>query len=340
MREEKMAALKNLVIDLYDECLQGDEEARQTLLNLGAYEGLRGVNSTLDAAADYVARGFSIVPQKTGEKQPCVKWKPFQERCATPVELWEWFSTWSDAGIAVVLGKVSGLFVIDVDGKEAHDALVNRLGEVPMAPTVKSGSGKPFRYHLFFQDPGIPTKAKFTPWHDSLEFRGERGIVVLPPSEHKSGNKYRWKKGRSLEDISLRQVPEEIFAALQANNEKQNLIPDGIEEVSNQPVQIAGLCRATRDFLAGKYAFKSNWNSRLFNAACDMAGNKVSLKKAMPLLLAGAKPQSIADEQQAIATIDSAYSQPRTPARKPTFTPTGRLRNRNKSYHVRNRVFK
>jgi Bifunctional DNA primase/polymerase, N-terminal len=148
--------------------------------------------SILDEALRLLGKGWSVVPQIPGEKKPRVRWKPYQERLPTEEELTRWFEQWPDAGLALVLGPVSGVFVIDVDGEEAHDALVKRLGKEPVAPKALSGSGKPHRYHLYFRCPDVPTRAKQTPWHPSLEFRGQGGIVVIPPSLHKSGNRYVW----------------------------------------------------------------------------------------------------------------------------------------------------
>src|SRR6516165_8277235 len=126
-----------------------------------------------------------------------------------------WFRSWPDAGLAVVLGPVSDLFVLDVDGPEAHAALLKQLGAEPHVPKAISGSQKPHRYHLFFRCPGIATKAKATPWHPQLEFRGKGGIVVIPPSFHKSGHRYAWAEGRSPADLPLPEVPSPILAALQ-----------------------------------------------------------------------------------------------------------------------------
>ncbi|OAI41758.1 hypothetical protein AYO40_02340 [Planctomycetaceae bacterium SCGC AG-212-D15] len=176
----------------------------------------------LDVARDYLRRGFSVVPQLPGEKHPCVKWKPFQDRRPTEGELQEWFTKWPGAGIAVVLGPVSNLFAIDVDGEEAHRALLARLGSEPLAPKVLSGSGKPYRYHLFFRYPaGIETSAKSTPWHPQLEFRGNRGIIVLPPSRHKSGNLYRWAPGAALDDVAVPDVPAQVLEALKQSAAKK-----------------------------------------------------------------------------------------------------------------------
>ena len=76
----------------------------------------------------YLQHGWSIVPQTTGAKNPCVKWKPFQSRLPTETQLRTWFRTWPSAGWAVILGPISDLFVIDVDGEEAQPSPSKAVG--------------------------------------------------------------------------------------------------------------------------------------------------------------------------------------------------------------------
>jgi hypothetical protein len=268
-------------------------------------------SGVLDYAIAYLRRGWAIIPQVPGAKRPCVAWKPYQEHSPTEEELRDWWRSWPNAGIAVVLGPVSDLLVIDVDGEEAHQVLVDRLGAEPMAPKVLSGSGKPFRYHLFFRCPNLPTKAKATPWHPKLEFRGKGGVVIAPPSLHKSGNQYRWAAGQSLDDVSLPAAPAEILEAIQHRQDRepvaisQSISLEGIGEVSP----------STRRFLLGAWADGPGWNSRLFRAAADLAGRRVPYDVAEPLLLAGARPWNESERGAARRTIHSAYSQPREPGR-------------------------
>ena len=176
--------------------------------------GQEPAGSLLQVALGLLVQGWSVVPQLPGAKRPCVKWKPFQERLPTEEEWTRWARKWPNAGLALVLGPVSGIFVIDADGKDAHKVLIERLGREPKTPKVLSGSGDPHRYHLYFKHPQLPTKAKQTPWHPKLEFRGHRGIVIIPPSLHKSGNRYQWAPGRSPEDMDFPNVPTPVLEAL------------------------------------------------------------------------------------------------------------------------------
>lgn len=267
----------------------------------------------LDEAFDLLDQGWSVVPQLPGMKKPCVKWKPFQERLPTREEWTSWFEKWPDAGLALVLGPVSGIFVIDVDGEEAHLVLMERLGKEPMAPKALSGSGKPYRYHLYFRYPDLPTKAKQTPWHPNLEFRGDRGIVIIPPSLHKSGNRYAWAPGRSPEELDFPEVPSQVLEALKplrsARTHSQSST-GGIKSVAGIEAS-----RRTLAYLSGKWAEGPGWNCKLFNAACDLCGRDMALEKAEPLLLAGAQPWNVGEEELARGTIRSAFSQRREPAR-------------------------
>ena len=87
-------------------------------------------------ALRYLALGIGVVPQLPGQKRPAVLWKEFQFRLPTEAELENWFANKPDIGMAAVLGPVSGLFAIDVDGQDAHQELMRQLGDVPDAPRV------------------------------------------------------------------------------------------------------------------------------------------------------------------------------------------------------------
>lgn len=275
-----------------------------------------------DIALRYHRLGWSIVPQRTGEKVPAIRWKPYQTVRPSVGELGDWFvNRYPDAGMAVVLGPVSQLLVIDVDGKEAHEELVRRLGGLPEAPLAMSGSGDPDRFHLYFAHPQLDTRARVTPWHPQLEFRGQGGIVILPPSRHKSGNRYRWRKNRSPLDLAPPPAPKQVLQELVANAHRS--APRGPQRPwrtlsrreQMQVMFIPGISQTTRDFLQGDSTDDPAWNARLFSAAADMAGNRIAIESALPLLLHGAQPWNEAEVQHATATIESAYSEPRISGR-------------------------
>jgi hypothetical protein len=241
--------------------------------------------SGLEAALAYLARGFSCVPQRPGDKRPCVRWKPFQERVPTPEELRNWYRQWPDAGVTVVLGPVSNLFVVDVDGAEAHEALLAKLGSEPRAPKVLSGSGRPCRYHLFFRHPTVATRAKATPWHPKLEFRGQGGIVVLPPSLHSSGTRYAWVPGQSLDELELPEVPAPVLEALTIQPARADV------RRSTSPLdpgQLNAVMAAAREYVGGMPAAieGQGGDRQLYAVACRLVLDfALSPAQALPLLL-------------------------------------------------------
>jgi hypothetical protein len=268
----------------------------------------------LAVALDYLRTGWSVVPQLAGAKQPCIKWKKYQLTLPTRSELIAWFREWPDAGLAVVLGPVSNLYVIDVDGVDAHAALMNQLGrKSPRAPKALSGSRAPGRYHLFFRCPDFPTRAKQTPWHKQLEFRGQGGIVIIPPSLHKSGNRYAWAEGRSPDDLELPDLPQVVLRALKPIPKAKP--PSQSSAQFRKSVASVDAAQSTLAFLSGQYQNGPNWNAKLFRAACDLKGRGMPITEAQVLLLRGAGPWTRGDEDLALRTIASAYSRAREPGR-------------------------
>jgi transcriptional regulator with XRE-family HTH domain len=272
-----------------------------------------------DLALQYLQHGWSVIPQQPGTKQPYVKWKHLQVRPVTEAEISEWWSRWPDAGISLVAGPVSDVFVVDVDGEDAYNVLLTRLGTEPNAPKVFSGSRQPHRFHLFFRHPSIDTSAKKTPWHSKLEFRGRGGLAVLPPSLHPSGNTYAWAAGRTLADLPLPELPAVIVESLRGNEataRRRGPLAQRTERAkATNANQFSGLASSTVDFISGVYANASNWNDRLFRAACDMAANGIEIDEAIPALISGAAPWTYEDEQAANATIESAYARDRVSSR-------------------------
>jgi len=164
-------------------------------------------NAHLKAAIGYLKRGWSIVAVAPRAKRPIVRWEPFQHEPPSEDQLEQWFKRWPDANLAVVTGEVSGLVVLDVDprhgGKESLAALESRHGKLP--ETIESITGGGGR-HLFFAHPGreVRNRVGIMP---GIDLRGDGGTIVLPPSVHPSGKRYRWKRGHAPGDRPIAPLP-------------------------------------------------------------------------------------------------------------------------------------
>ncbi len=289
---------------------------------------------SLTAASRYSTLGWPVLPMRPSSKIPYVTWKEHRshEGSFETAQILTWFQQqFPDAGIAVLLGPPSGVVAIDVDGQKPYEELMNRIGTVPMTPTIKSGNPDPHRLQFLFRLPiNFETKATISPLIKGLEFRGDGGLTILPPSIHPSGNLYAWLPGRSPEEVPLAELPLVInrawLAAIQARAARAVSHPTYSPQALDEPhpdsfhtagPSVFGRCtRATQQFLLGLYRNGPGWNQRLFNAACDMAGNGVPREISTEYLLAGAQPWTDEETTKALATIESAYSQPRHAARE------------------------
>ena len=100
--------------------------------------------TTLDAALEYLDRGWSVIPIKNGTKVPPFSWKEFQYRLPTEDEIYKWFDG-TDYDIAVVCGSVSNLVVLDTDDQQATDH-AKAMGWDRTPYQVKTSKG----YHFYF----------------------------------------------------------------------------------------------------------------------------------------------------------------------------------------------
>ena len=99
------------------------------------------VGDLLNAALDYAARSWSIIP--TLGKKSVGLWKPFQTRPAAEKTLRRLFAKRGVTGLAVITGKVScGLAVRDFDQAGAYQAwAAQNPAEAASLPTVATARG-------------------------------------------------------------------------------------------------------------------------------------------------------------------------------------------------------
>jgi hypothetical protein len=168
------------------------------------------------------SRGYSIVPLHWATHGLCSCGKPdcssvgkhpftshgFKDATTNESTISRWWSEYPDANIGVATGSVSNLIVLDVDrrhgGIESLKKFENENGRLPDGPAVRTGDGG---FHLYFRCPAgtVRSRSGVLP---GIDMRGDGGLVVYPPSIHKSGKRYRW-----LHDKSPKKVRTEPFPA-------------------------------------------------------------------------------------------------------------------------------
>lgn len=190
-----------------------------------------------DAALDYAARGWSVIPMQPRGKRPLVAWREFQQRRAEADEIESWFARWPDANVGLVTGGVSGLVVLDVDARHggAQSIADAEAAHGRLPPTVECLTGGGGR-HLYYAHPGAPV-ANRVALRPGIDVRGDGGCVVAPPSLHPSGMRYAWLPGHAPGERPLARLPEQVFARAglvrpigHAPGHWRQLIREGIDE--------------------------------------------------------------------------------------------------------------
>ncbi|MFL6420086.1 MAG: bifunctional DNA primase/polymerase [Nitrososphaeraceae archaeon] len=167
---------------------------------------------TLAFALEYVQQGISVIPLKPGTKIPLLgSWEPYQRKLAPNEQIEVWFSNGhAENNIAIVTGKISSVFALDIDGEEASDhfnraieSLVDEGIKVALKYTlcIRTGSGNINIVIGFRQEEFVSSDDKITSsvlWtseggnakHNEIRLKGESGYIVAPPSIHPNGNRY------------------------------------------------------------------------------------------------------------------------------------------------------
>ena len=135
-----------------------------------------------EAALKYLSKGWSVFPVNPTDKKPIVDWKQYQDRLPTVEEINEWWIKWPWANLGLVTGKISGVSVVDVDPR--HGGTTDNLPDTVQSETGGGGSHHFFQYNL-----GAHSQNGL---NQGVDLKSDGGYVILPPSEHKSGNRYKW----------------------------------------------------------------------------------------------------------------------------------------------------
>ena len=135
------------------------------------------------AALKYLQRGWSVIPVVLvdGKKRPLVAWKEYQGRLPTEKEIRTWWGEkWPHAGIAVVCGPISGVYVLDVDPRNGGSLDGKSLPQGPLSKTLNGGC-----HHFFRGEVPLGKRQGILP---GVDFQGEGSYAVLPPSF----GRYEW----------------------------------------------------------------------------------------------------------------------------------------------------
>jgi hypothetical protein len=96
-----------------------------------------------------------------------------------------WWARWPEANVGLRTGVV--MDVADVDSVEGWHGLCHLLGgSMPAGPQARTGGGG---WHFWFRPLGYGNRVRLLP---GVDWRGDGGYVVAPPSRHARGSEYAW----------------------------------------------------------------------------------------------------------------------------------------------------
>jgi hypothetical protein len=251
------------------------------------------------AAGVLAASGLPVFPCVPGGKRPLTA-HGFHEASADLSQVAAWWRRWQGANIGVPTGRASGLEVVDVDRKASGSGFpaldrAHRAGLIAgWQAVVRTPSGGA---HFYFPaDPSRPQSS----WQAAgahIDFRGEGGYVVVPPSHVITGE--------SRAGYVLAGGPDRSIAAVDAVRLRDFLDP----RPEPQAVRVRGVIRdGDAERLAAWVALRGEGerNRGLFWAACRLAEAGINPAVTMNALgpageRAGLPPREVA------VTIRSAY---------------------------------
>ena len=224
----------------------------------------------LDAALDYAATGYSVIPVRP-DKTPYTQ-HGLKDASQDPDTIQEWWKTWPDANVAIACGKVSGnLVVLDVDmkngknGKRSIEIWEAEHGDFPGTVMANTPSGG---VHYFFR---VEDPSQYKNTVEALmgvDIRGDGAYVLVYPSgAGGDGKMYTWRHGVSCTEAEeVAEANESVLELLSLNSRS-----------AAQKQQDA----ANRQRTDMHRVQEGNRNDTLFRFASKMVGSGISRDAAL-----------------------------------------------------------
>ncbi len=187
-------------------------------------------------------------PRDSWGKIAMVRWRGYQKNLPSEETIRGWWRTWPDANIAMATGSLSGIVVLDADGTEARKECLKR-GGLDQTRAVWTGKVGGCHFHLKMPAEDVRNFVRRIPGTD---FRGSGGYVLLPPSLHSSGARYRWVEGTATLTPAL--VPDWLMELLRGGSAEQGDGESG-ERLDLREI-LEGVGEGKRDTLLFSFAGK------------------------------------------------------------------------------------
>lgn len=270
------------------------------------------MNALMVAALGYVSRGWPVFPCQPRGKVPVgqIVAHGLHNASVDSEVVERWWRRLPAANIGLRTGLVFD--VLDVDGPIGMAALDGTPHSVTIdGPTCKTGGGGD---HVYVLPTGLGNRAGLLP---KVDWRGDGGYVIAPPSVHASGQIYRWLQGWGPDEQPLRPAPAWLLELLQSKattTRPRAHIPAGGYGRRALESEVA------RVALAGVGTRNATLNEAAFSLGRLVAGGELDGGEVFDALLTAGNRSGLT-ETECVNTIRSGLS---AGARQPRSAPARR----------------
>jgi hypothetical protein len=245
------------------------ENGEKTNCEAISHNETRKPTTKLQIALKYDQSDFPVIPVHYGTKAAAVKWEPYQNKKSTRDEIQEWFSN-TNHNIAIVLGRVSSSFEIDIDGEQGKKYFEEKLPvfnlnlQTSIRSTMRVITSKGLKIIFRFRPEEWPEGIKScnSLWvgekkHNRIELRANGSYSLGIGSIHPDGTPYRLATGSEFNPVTLSKLEiEEIVHKISGeslnDDEKTVFETDSTEDLPSKIVPLEPLDENTIRIMAPK----------------------------------------------------------------------------------------
>ena len=271
--------------------------ARATALSIGSVEGM----SVADAALEYAALGWYVVPLLRASKNPGsflgTGWQVKSSRDLEVIR--QWYRELPGGGLALHVGR-SGAIAFDVDDPAAMPPVLRDAVNELAPPFQSTRFNHEGRGHYLFALPegcihGNGVGSLGGSWG---EVRGTNGVIVVAPTSPQEkapeGCRYEWVRMGPLPLLPL-ELQSTLMAAAETAPKNRPARPRGCRGVGTADARLMGILDTLLNVKKGNRNSSLHWAVKRMREMIDEG--QLSYDRAVALLLAAGRQLKLLDEE-------------------------------------------